>query len=113
MKKLLSLLVAIFIFLCVLACSEEESNPVNPSNPTLTGNWKGTSTLLGIGVVFPYLNFLRFDYAVDLKSIGKSDVDLRKAIFSLPGLDTANVSLWPFWVKKVPEKLNRINIVID
>jgi hypothetical protein len=57
-------------------------------------------------------------YKIDIEKlkteiIGKSDVDLRKAIFSLPGLDTANVSLWPFWVKKVPEKINKINIVID
>jgi hypothetical protein len=52
MKKLLSLLVAVFFVLFALACSEDEENPVNPSNPTLTGNWTGTSTLLGIGVVF-------------------------------------------------------------
>jgi hypothetical protein len=52
MKKLLSLLVVVIMFLGVLACSEEESNPVNPNNPTLTDNWTGTATLLGIGVVF-------------------------------------------------------------
>jgi hypothetical protein len=45
--------------------------------------------------------------------IGKSEVDLKKSIFSLPGLDTANISLWPFWVKNVPTDLNKINIVID
>ncbi|MCL5017547.1 MAG: hypothetical protein M1155_02725 [Patescibacteria group bacterium] len=44
---------------------------------------------------------------------GNSDIDLRKAIFSLPGLDTANVSLWPFWVKTVPKNINKINVVID
>ncbi|MBU4348015.1 hypothetical protein KJ671_00720 [Patescibacteria group bacterium] len=57
-------------------------------------------------------------YKIDVENlkkeiIGKSDIDLRKAIFSLSGLDTANVSLWPFWVKNVPAKLNKINIVID
>jgi len=57
-------------------------------------------------------------YKIDtdkLKSeiMGKTDVELRKAIFSLPGLDTANISLWPFWVKSVPNKLNKINIAVD
>ncbi len=44
---------------------------------------------------------------------GKSEIDLRTAIFSLPGLDTANVSLWPFWVKNVPNNPNKIHITID
>lgn len=52
MKKLLSLLVAVIFVLFALACSEDEENPVNPSNPTLTGNWNGIGTFMGIGVIF-------------------------------------------------------------
>jgi hypothetical protein len=57
-------------------------------------------------------------YKIDTEKLrseimGQTEVELKKIIFSLPGLDTANVSLWPFWVKKVPNKLNRINITVD
>ena len=57
-------------------------------------------------------------YKIDIEKLrseimGQTEVELKKIIFSLPGLDTANVSLWPFWVKKVPNKLNRINITVD
>ena len=52
MKKLLSLLVALFLVLFVLGCSEDEENPVSPNNPTLTGNWKGKAIFMGIGVGF-------------------------------------------------------------
>jgi len=47
---------------------------------------------------------------------GMSDVKLRETIFSLPGIDMASqnvVSFWPFWVKTVPNKLNKINITVD
>ncbi len=57
-------------------------------------------------------------YKIDTEKLrseimGQTEVELKKIIFSLPGLDTANISLWPFWVKKVPNKLNRINITVD
>lgn len=50
MKKFLSLLTALLLILFVLGCSEDEENPVNPSNPTLSGNWKGQATLMGVPV---------------------------------------------------------------
>jgi len=50
MKKLLSLMAALLFILFVSACSEDEENPVNPSNPTVSGNWKGKATLMGIPV---------------------------------------------------------------
>ena len=49
MKKLLSLLTALLFVLFVFACSEED-NPANPNNPTLTGNWKGKASFMGISV---------------------------------------------------------------
>lgn len=50
MKKLLSLLTALLLALFVFACSEDDENPANPNNPTLTGSWKGKATLMGIPV---------------------------------------------------------------
>jgi hypothetical protein len=50
MKKLFSLLAAFLLVLFVFACSEDEENPANPNNPTLTGSWKGRATFMGITV---------------------------------------------------------------
>jgi len=77
MKKLLSLFVAVVIILFALACSEDEENPVNPSNPTLSGNWTGTSTLLGISVVFVNADLSQSGTSISgnakLKQIGVQD----------------------------------------
>lgn len=43
---------------------------------------------------------------------GKSESELRAIIFSLPGADSADILLWPFWVNKVPSKLSKITIKI-
>ena len=45
--------------------------------------------------------------------LGKPEIDLKSTIFSLPGLDSAHISLWPFWVKTVPTDPEKIKIVID
>jgi len=45
--------------------------------------------------------------------VGKSESDLKASIFGLPGLENAQVSLWPFWVSKVPHKQSKIKISID
>lgn len=52
MKKVLSLLAALVLVLFILGCSEDDENPVNPNNPTMTGSWKGKAILMGIGVGF-------------------------------------------------------------
>ncbi len=44
--------------------------------------------------------------------LGQSSQDLKNTIFLLPGLERANISLWPFWVKSVPKDLDNINIEI-
>ncbi|MAF79769.1 hypothetical protein CL629_01685 [bacterium] len=45
--------------------------------------------------------------------LGKSSEDVKKEIFKLPGLDRARVSLWPFWVKKVPGKEGKVTIEVE
>ena len=45
--------------------------------------------------------------------LGKSSEEVKKAIFKLPGLDRARVSLWPFWVKKVPKNEKKVEIKVE
>ncbi len=51
--------------------------------------------------------------ALKEKIRGKSENELKALIFSLPGLDTAKISLWPFWVRSVPDKIEKITISVD
>lgn len=44
---------------------------------------------------------------------GKSEADLRSIIFSLPGVESAKVALWPFWVRWIPGNTSRIDVAID
>ena len=45
--------------------------------------------------------------------LGKNETELKTIIFSLPGLERARVSLWPFWVKRVPKNEHSVKISID
>ncbi|MEK7478755.1 MAG: hypothetical protein AAB626_02415 [Patescibacteria group bacterium] len=70
---------------------------------------------------FPVTFKAILSYKIDIEKIkseiaGMSDIELREKIFSLPGIDIENqnvVSFWPFWVKRVPNNLNKINIAVD
>ncbi|HMB17457.1 MAG TPA: hypothetical protein VKO61_00910 [Candidatus Paceibacterota bacterium] len=42
--------------------------------------------------------------------VGQAESVIKSIIFSVPGLERAKVSLWPFWVNKVPENPNKVNI---
>ncbi len=50
----------------------------------------------------------------DLRSrlSAKSESEIKALIFSVSGLQSAEVSLWPFWVKKVPN-IDKINLIVD
>lgn len=57
-------------------------------------------------------------YKIDVESLknkitGKPELDLRAIIFALPGIESANISLWPFWVNKVPLDPERVNVKIE
>ncbi len=43
---------------------------------------------------------------------GKNESELKTFVFSLPGAESAKVSLWPFWVKRVPQNIERIDVSI-
>lgn len=47
------------------------------------------------------------------KIAGKSKLELETMIFALPGLESATISLWPFWVKAVPSSLNKIKVTVE
>lgn len=51
--------------------------------------------------------------ALKSKILGKSEVDLKSMVFSLPGLESATISLWPMWVGKVPNNSSKVTIKID
>ncbi len=44
---------------------------------------------------------------------GQTSDGLKATIFSLPGLESANVSFWPFWVNEVPKNTSNINIKVQ
>ena len=50
---------------------------------------------------------------VKAQMAGQSEAGLKNIIFSMPGIENANISLWPFWVRTVPNKLNKITINIE
>lgn len=59
-----------------------------------------------------------FDQPVDVTSLkqqalNKTEGELKMLIFSLPGIEKAVVSFWPFWVKQVPNNLNRVSVEVE
>ena len=53
--------------------------------------------------------------AEDLKQkiAGKPENELRALIFSVPGIERAQIRLWPFFVRSVPKNPERIHVAID
>lgn len=49
---------------------------------------------------------------IKTKLIGKSEEEVRKFLSNLPKVQSANISLWPFWVRKIPGSVKRIDIDI-
>lgn len=56
--------------------------------------------------------------AVDTESLkaallGKSKIDTKPVIFAVPGLESAKVTLWPFWVRSVPKDPEKLKLIIQ
>ena len=45
--------------------------------------------------------------------IGKNQEELDEIFKNNPGIDEVQIKFWPFWIKKVPNSLQKINILID
>ena len=59
-----------------------------------------------------------FAYAIDISNFkglakGKAEDDLKSLIFGMPGVQSATVNLWPFWVKSVPPKEDKIMVNVE
>ncbi|MDI6820969.1 MAG: hypothetical protein QMD65_02195 [Patescibacteria group bacterium] len=63
----------------------------------------------GVITFWPDINIDRFRESLS----GISEEMLKARISSLPGLDDARVSLWPFWVNWAPQDLRKINITVE
>ncbi|KKU40259.1 MAG: hypothetical protein UX55_C0011G0038 [Candidatus Azambacteria bacterium GW2011_GWE2_46_45] len=44
---------------------------------------------------------------------GKDENQIRQIIMQEPGIETASVTFWPFWVSKAPASSNRIQVLIQ
>ncbi len=44
---------------------------------------------------------------------GRDENEMRTLISNKPFINSATISLWPFWVNRAPTNLNRVNITID
>ncbi|MEX2054455.1 MAG: hypothetical protein WD883_02855 [Candidatus Colwellbacteria bacterium] len=42
--------------------------------------------------------------------VGMTENQLREKLFSTPGVRSGGVKMWPFWVNKVPQKINRVSV---
>lgn len=61
---------------------------------------------------------LTYEPKIDLESfknqiLGLDGETLKTWIFALPGLEKANISFWPFWVKSVPDYLSKVKILAE
>ncbi|MEK7635996.1 MAG: hypothetical protein AAB405_02815 [Patescibacteria group bacterium] len=45
--------------------------------------------------------------------INKKESDLKVYVFSIPGVEKATISLWPRWVRKVPNLVDKIKVEIN
>ena len=45
--------------------------------------------------------------------INQSETEVRSYLANQPEIEKAKVSFWPFWVKKIPSQIEKIEIIID
>ncbi|MDP2629375.1 MAG: hypothetical protein Q8P45_01555, partial [Candidatus Harrisonbacteria bacterium] len=44
---------------------------------------------------------------------GKKEAELTSIINAIDGVKKAEISLWPFWVKTVPQSPEKVKVVVD
>ena len=56
----------------------------------------------------------RFDReAFQNRILGKDEAELRGIVFGLLGVERANITLWPFWVDRVPQNTYRVKVEVE
>ncbi len=53
--------------------------------------------------------------SADLKAdlLGKGEAALKRAILGIPNLEKVDISLWPFWVKSVPNNPRKVDLIVN
>ena len=80
------------------------------SNPQISFENRTLSLHLKVNeIVVPNVDTLTFKQSI----AGKDINTLKTEILKFPGIKEVNVSIWPFWLQKLPTNLDRINIKIN
>lgn len=61
------------------------------------------------GVFWMYLD----PSEIKSKILGMEEIDLKKTILPISGVEKLNVSFWPFWVSSIPKDLNKVEVVVE
>lgn len=70
---------------------------------------KMTFSVNGTLVYEPKIDFDAFKN----KILGLDADTLKAQIFTLPGLEKANIAFWPFWINSVPKRVSHVNLVTE
>jgi len=78
---------------------------------------KATVDLTERAMSFSVDGSIVFESDIDIPSLkrqlfGQNEEELKRIIFLLAGLEKANISIWPFWVKRVPTSQKRVEIIV-
>lgn len=70
------------------------------------------------GVIIPAQVNQKLITKIDVENLkkeiaGKNEAELKTYFSNMGGVESANISLWPFWVKSIPSSHEKINITID
>lgn len=95
------------------------SNPKDMKINDFTLNYATTTPSFSDGkLIFTVNGSFSAQPNVDLEHLrsqiaGQNESDLKATLFSIPGLEHANISFWPFWVTSVPESAGKIDFVVQ
>lgn len=45
--------------------------------------------------------------------VGENEIEVRRIFGQIPEIESAKITLWPFWVKKIPRHPSRVQIEVD
>jgi len=71
-------------------------------------------SLMRIPVSYETVLAYRFDVEKIKNDVrGKKESDLKTYVLSLSGIERMTASLWPFWVRKVPDRISHVRVSIE
>ncbi len=95
---------------------KELSSDLKPKTFTLVYGEGKFDSVKGI-LTLPVTYKAKLEYPIDTEKlkgtlVGKSELELKALLFSIPGLASANISFWPFWVDRVPA-VDKVDITVE